>query len=163
MSRASSWSFGEQDAARITAVLQDFLQQSNAGAALLVDRAGQMVASVGQVPDFDPMAFASLTAADFSANDQLARMVGESEFGALVHQGQQESLYLADVAGRVILVVIFDRGTTLGLVKLRAKGAVGQLNEIFAAIMAAEATDEPAVEAEFLGDAEDEIDRLFGG
>ena len=51
-------------------------------------------------------------------------MLGEPEFGALFHQGERESMYLADVARRVILVVLFDNRTTLGLVKLRVKSAV---------------------------------------
>ena len=84
-----------------------------------------MVATVGEPPAFDATAFASLTAADFSANDQLARMLGESEFGALFHQGERESMYLADIARRVILVVLFDNRTTLGLVKLRVKTGGG--------------------------------------
>ena len=33
---------------------------------------GQLVATVGEQPRFDSTAFATLTAADFSANDQLA-------------------------------------------------------------------------------------------
>src|SRR3989454_12297922 len=76
---------------------------------------------------FRSTAFASLTAADFSANDQLAKMIGEHEFASLVHQGEKESMFLADVAKRVILVVLFDQRTTLGLVKLKGKGAVAKL------------------------------------
>jgi len=40
-------------------------------------------------------------------------------------------MLLADVAKRVILVVLFDQRTTLGLVKLKGKGAVEKLNKIF--------------------------------
>ena len=36
----------------------------------------------GETPQFDPTAFASLTAADFSANDQLARMIGRPVINA---------------------------------------------------------------------------------
>ena len=56
--------------------------------------AGQLLASVGEQMSFDPTAFASLTAADFSANDQLAQMLGEPEFASLFHQGEKESMYL---------------------------------------------------------------------
>jgi len=147
----------------MTAVLDEFLAQSSARTALIVDKTGQMVATVGETPSFDSTAFASLTAADFSANDQLAKMIGESEFGSLFHQGEQESLYLADIAGRVILVVLFDTRTTLGMVKLRVKTAVVGLNEVFRDMLARETTDAPRVETDFVGDAEDEIDRLFGG
>lgn len=162
MSGASSWSFREEDARRIDGILNGFLRESVARTALIVDRAGQLVATVGEPPAFDPTAFASLTAADFSANDQLARMLGEPEFGALFHQGERESMYLADVARRVILVVLFDNRTTLGLVKLRVRAAVQELNQVFADMFDREAADAPHVESGFLGDAEDEIDKLFG-
>jgi len=162
MSGASSWSFREDDFRRIQTILSAFLGESNARTALIVDRTGQMVATVGESPAFDQTAFASLTAADFSANDQLARMLGEPEFGALFHQGERESMYLADVARRVILVVLFDNRTTLGLVKLRVRSAVTRLGEVFTDMFNREGTSAPGVETEFLGEAEDEIDKLFG-
>jgi predicted regulator of Ras-like GTPase activity (Roadblock/LC7/MglB family) len=119
---------------------------------------------VGEPVAFDPTAFASLTAADFSANDQLARMLGEPEFGALFHQGEKESMYLADIARRVILVVLFDNRTTLGLVKLRVRQTVVELNQVFTDMFerADQSANAPQVERGFLGEAEDEIDKLFG-
>ncbi len=162
MSHASTWSLGEEDVRRIQAVMSGFLQEAKARTTLLVDRNGQMLVTAGEPPVFDHVAFASLTAADFSANDQLARMLGEPEFGALVHQGERESLYLADVARRVILVVLFDnRATTLGLVKLRVRGAVAALTTVFEDVFQ-RTGPAPQVEAGFIGEAEDEIDRLFG-
>ncbi|HMA42374.1 MAG TPA: roadblock/LC7 domain-containing protein, partial [Gemmatimonadales bacterium] len=157
-----SWSFQEGDARRIQQILAQFLADSGARTALIVDRTGQLVATVGEPPAFDPTAFATLTAADFSANDQLARMLGEPEFGALFHQGERESMYLADIARRVILVVLFDNRTTLGLVKLRVRAAVQELNQVFTDMFGRPRTDAPQVETGFLGDAEDEIDKLFG-
>jgi len=163
MSGASSWSFREADAARINGLLNSLLREANARTALLVDRTGQMLATVGEEPHFDPIAFASLTAADFSANDQLARLLGENEFGALFHQGEKDSLYLADVARRVILVVLFDTRTTLGLVKLRVRGVVEALTALFTELFAREGAGERGrVETGFIGEAEDEIDKLFG-
>jgi predicted regulator of Ras-like GTPase activity (Roadblock/LC7/MglB family) len=162
MSGASSWSFREDDSRRIQSILGAFLNESNARTALIVDRTGQMVSTAGEAPAFDATAFASLTAADFSANDQLARMLGESEFGALFHQGERESMYLADIARRVILVVLFDNRTTLGMVKLRVKSTVVQLNKVFTDMFNRDGTNAPGVESEFLGEAEDEIDKLFG-
>lgn len=162
MSDASSWSIREDDARGIQTILAAFLGDTSARTALIVDRTGQMVASAGEPPAFDPMAFASLTAADFSANDQLARMLGEAEFGSLFHQGERESMYLADIARRVIFVALFDNRTTLGLVKLRAKPAVGQLTQLFTDMFTRDGAAAPGVDTQFSGDAEDEIDRLFG-
>ena len=159
-SGASSWSFTEEDFGAITQSLQRFLYESNARCALLVDRTGQLVATVGEQPKFDPTAFATLTAADFSTNDQLARLIGETDFISLFHQGEKESMYLADVARRVILVVLFDNRTTLGLVRLKMKQSVDELTGIFQAVF-----ERPqAGHGEgggLLSGAEDEIDKLF--
>ena len=180
---AVSWSFTDDDFQAISGSLQRFLYDSNARCALLVDRAGQLVATVGEPPAFDATAFASLTAADFSANDQLAKLIGESDFTTLFHQGEKESMFLADVARRIILVVLFDDRTTLGLVRLKLKGVVDELARRFETVFARGATPagaaglagnstgaargmagalgtEPAP-LDLLAGAEDEIDRLF--
>jgi predicted regulator of Ras-like GTPase activity (Roadblock/LC7/MglB family) len=156
---AASWSFTEDDYAAIVRALQQFLYESNSRSALLVDRAGQLVATVGEPPHFDPTAFATLTAADFSANDQLARLIGETEFSSLFHQGEQESMYLVDIARRVILVILFDNRTTLGLVRLKVKHTVEELTRLFTGMF--QRTSEQAGPPNILAGAEDEIDRLF--
>src|SRR5688572_17057367 len=157
---SASWSFTEDDFGAITTVLQRFLYDSNARCALLVDRAGQLVATVGEQPTFDPTAFATLTAADFSANDQLAKLIGENDFNSLFHQGEKESMYLADVARRVILVVLFDNRTTLGLVRLKMKATVDELTRLFEQVFA-RAEGPSAPQQNILAGADDEIDKLF--
>lgn len=157
---SASWSFTEDDFAAITHSLQRFLQESDARCALLVDRSGQLVATVGEQPKFDATAFATLTAADFSANDQLARLIGETDFNSLFHQGEKESMYLADIARRLILVVLFDNRTTLGLVRLKLKQTVEELGKLFEQVFArgASGPQQPGL----LAGADDEIDKLFG-
>jgi predicted regulator of Ras-like GTPase activity (Roadblock/LC7/MglB family) len=145
----------------MTALLQKFLSDSNARLALLVDRSGQLVATVGEQPTFDPTAFATLTAADFSANDQLARLIGETEFNSLFHQGEKESMFLADVARRVILVTLFDNRTTLGLVRLKMKDTVADLTKLFHEVFSRGGPGKQQ-QAGLLAGAEDEIDKLFG-
>jgi predicted regulator of Ras-like GTPase activity (Roadblock/LC7/MglB family) len=161
MAGAASWSFSENDFQTIEQHLRAFLRESNARCALLVDRTGQLVATVGDPPQFDAAAFASLTAADFSANDQLAKMIGEQEFASLVHQGEKESMYLADIVKRVILVVLFDQRTTLGLVKLKGRGIVEQLNKVFEEMFNRVGTGPSASQKGLLEGADDEIDKLF--
>lgn len=157
--RAGTWSLGEQDYRRILEHMNTLLKESNARCALLVDRAGQLLANAGEQLSFDPTAFASLTAADFSANDQLAKMIGEPEFASLFHQGEKESMYLADVARKVILVVLFDQRTTVGLVRLRVKQAVSDLAKVFEEMFnrGAPSVDQRGI----LQGAEDEIEKLF--
>lgn len=157
---ASSWSFTEEDYSALTQVLQRFLFDSNTRCALLVDRSGQLVTFAGDRPTFDVTAFASLTAADFSANDQLARLIGESDFNTLFHQGEKESMLLADVARRVILVALFDNRTTLGLVRLKMRGIVDELGRLIERSLQRSLDANPERQP-LLGDVDDEIDRLF--
>jgi predicted regulator of Ras-like GTPase activity (Roadblock/LC7/MglB family) len=156
---SGSWSFTEEDFGAITRSLEKFLGESNCRCAILVDRAGQLIATVGEKPKFDPTTFATLTAADFSANDQLAKLIGENDFNSLFHQGEKESMYLADVVRRVILVVLFDNRTTLGLVRLKMKEVVADLSRIFEQVFkrGASGVQAPSV----LSGADDEIDKLF--
>jgi predicted regulator of Ras-like GTPase activity (Roadblock/LC7/MglB family) len=163
MTGAGSWSLGEADHDRITGHLKELLRESDARCAMVVDRTGQLLANAGEALSFDPTVFASLTAADFSANDELAKMIGEPEFASLFHQGQKESMYLADVGRRLILVVLFDRRTTVGLVRLRVKQTVQDLSQVLSD-MFGRSGDGPQASHEgggLLEGAEDEIDKLF--
>jgi predicted regulator of Ras-like GTPase activity (Roadblock/LC7/MglB family) len=157
-SGASTWSLDENAFNRIQECLKGLLGETSARSALLVDRAGQLLVNVGEELTFDPTAFASLTAADFSANDQLAKMIGEDEFASLFHQGEKESMFLADVARRVILVILFDNKTTVGMVRLKAKATVNQLAEVFDDMFT---RMESSPQGGFLEGADDEIDALF--
>lgn len=162
--QAASWSFEESDAQRIDELLGSFLEESHARCALLVDRTGQLITIAGERPDFDSTAFASLAAADFSANDQLASMIGEQEFSSLFHQGEKDSMYLADVAKRVILIVLFDDRATLGMIRIKVRSAVRELSEIFAQLFQRVTSERigSRLESAWIDEAEDEIDRLFG-
>jgi hypothetical protein len=66
-------------------------------------------------------------------------------------------MYLADVARRVILVVLFDNRTTLGLVRLKMKATVDELAKLFEDVFKRGAGSQPNI----LAGADDEIDKLF--
>jgi len=157
---ASSWALTPEDERALRGGMERLLFESGAHCALLVDRGGQLLAEAGERSSFDVTTFATLAAADFSANDQLARLLGESDFSSLFHQGEHESMLLADVTGRAILVVLFGPRTTLGLVRLRLRTAVAELAAVVTATGArgeGASRDRPPL----LADADDEIDQLF--
>lgn len=162
MTGAGSWSLGEADYRRISGYLTELLRESDARCAMVVDRTGQLLATVGEELSFDPTVFASLTAADFSANDELAKMIGEPEFASLFHQGEKESMYMADVGRRLILVVLFDQRTTVGLVRLRVKQTVQDLSQLLSEMFGRPLHGQSkSQEGGLLEGAEDEIDKLF--
>lgn len=156
---AASWSFTQEQHDAAAAALRRFLADSGAACALLVERAGQLVTAVGEPPRSDVTTLATLAAADFSANEQLARLVGAHDFRSLVHRGERECVLLAGVARRLVLVVLFDAARAAeGLVRLRARGVVEELDGRVAR-MEQDAAAAPA--APPFADADDEIDRLF--
>ncbi|HEX6314909.1 MAG TPA: roadblock/LC7 domain-containing protein [Gemmatimonadaceae bacterium] len=156
---ATSWSLTPDDEAALRRAMERLLQETGAHCSLLVDRGGQLLVQAGEAPTFDATTFSTLTAADFSANDQLARLLGETEFTSLYHQGERESMLVADVAGRTILVVLFDARTTLGLVRLRLRPVLDDLGRVVDAMLSRTAQAGPS--RPLLAGAEDEIDRLF--
>lgn len=160
----TDWTIYEEDYWAINSVLKELLKNSNSQSVLLIDKTGQMIASVGIEPDFDLMSFASLCAADFEANSQLAKLIGEKDFSTLYHQGSDESMYLARVASHIILVVLFNKKTTLGLVRLRVKKAVEGLNTILSRLfdkLEYENEELKEFDEEFTDELNKEIDALF--
>ena len=156
---ATSWTLTPEDEEALRQGMERLLQETGAHSALLVERGGQLLVQAGAPTTFDTTTFATLTAADFSANDQLARLLGESDFTSLFHQGERESMLVADIARRAILVVLFDSRTTLGLVRLRLRPVVEDLARVVEAMMARDA--QAGAPRPILAGADEEIDRLF--
>ena len=161
-----NWALYEEDFWAINTTLQSLIQTAGAKSVMLIDKTGQMISSIGEPPGFDVTSFSSLAAADFAANQELAEMVGENDFATLVHQGSNESLYLSMIANRVILVVLFDKKTSLGLVRLKARRAgdelLSVLNKLFDKLQYRnEELASSTLGAEFAAEAENEIDSLF--
>jgi len=113
----------EADAVRIDAVLGRFLADSGCAAALLIDRSGQPLAESGVSRTLDTGSIGALAAGAFSATAALARLLGESEFSVLFHEGVRESMHVSTVDDDSILLAIFDDRTTVGMVRLFAREA----------------------------------------
>ena len=160
----TNWKVFEEDYWAINTILQELLKNSNSSSVLLLDKTGQLISSLGAPPQFDLHSFASLCAADFEANAQLAVLIGEKDFSTLYHQGSNESMYLARVEQNIILVILFDKRTTLGLVRLRAKKAVDNLETVIRRLygkLEYENEENTEFNEEFVQQAEMEIDSLF--
>jgi len=121
----------DEDFRRILAVSQRLVQDANAKGVFVVDRNGQLIGEAGELRGIDTTSLASLTAGCIAATGGLAKIVGEDEFPVHFHQGQRDNLHMTLVAHRIILVVIFDDRSSLGLVRLRVKKAGAELAKIF--------------------------------
>src|SRR5436189_2627839 len=138
---------------------------SNSKIVFLVDKNGQQIAAQGDMRGVDATSLASLTAGNVAATDGLAKLIGEKEFSILFHEGERDNIHISLVAQRVILVVIFDEKSSLGLVRLRVKKASEELNRVFTNIMAKvekeKAAAGAAFESPFAEITDEDIDSLI--
>lgn len=155
-----TWSLTKMDIDALSEALARLLRASGAHSAMVVDRSGQLVTVAGRPLRFDTTSFATLAAADFSANDQLAQLIGEADFTSLAHEGANESLYFVDIAHRLLLVVLFDKDTTLAVVRMLAPGVAQELAVIFNAALSRDEGSSVSGLGVLRG-AEQEIDNLF--
>jgi predicted regulator of Ras-like GTPase activity (Roadblock/LC7/MglB family) len=128
-----------------------------------VDKNGQLISGVGEVDKFDTTSLASLTAGNIAATGGLAKLIGEKEFSILFHEGEKDNLHISIVAGRVILVVLFDNRSSLGLVRLRVKKTSDELTAVFEALAKKAEDKEKSGEGNFpfAEITDDDIDNLF--
>ncbi len=117
----------EADFKKIQAVIERLTRDANAKGIYIVDKAGQLIGEAGELRGIDSTSLASLTAGCIAATGGLAKIVGEEEFPIHFHQGQRDNLHITLVGQRMILVVVFDERSSLGLVRLRVKKAGAEL------------------------------------
>ena len=88
------WTLFEKDFSAIDQVLFELLERTNALSVHLIDRSGQLITTAGRTADFDATSFASLVAADFTANTELAQLMGETGIEAVVGEEEPLTLFL---------------------------------------------------------------------
>uniref|UniRef100_A0A831UCW7 Roadblock/LC7 domain-containing protein n=1 Tax=Geobacter metallireducens TaxID=28232 RepID=A0A831UCW7_GEOME len=153
----------DEEFRQITLAIEKLLREANAKVIFLVDKNGQLIAGCGETERFDTTSLASLTAGNIAATGGLAKLIGEKEFSILFHEGEKDNLHISIVGGRVILVVLFDSRSSLGLVRLRVKKASEELTGIFDRLMKkAEEKERSGIqEFPFAEITDDDIDNLF--
>src|SRR6184192_4527148 len=155
----------DEEFQQISAVCERLAREANTKIVFLVDKNGQLIASIGATENLDTTSLASLTAGNVAATDGLAKLIGEKEFSILFHEGERDNIHISLVAQRVILVVIFDDRSSLGLVRLRVKKASQELERTFEQLMKKAEADRGNLanrfDSPFAEITDEDIDSLF--
>jgi predicted regulator of Ras-like GTPase activity (Roadblock/LC7/MglB family) len=130
----------------LLSALRKLLVDASAKVVFLVDKDGTLIASAGDAFGFDTTSLASLAAGNIAATGGLANLIGEKEFSILFHEGERDNMHLSVVAERLILVVVFDRRSSVGLVRLRVRQASARFTIIMATALAASEAESGEVE-----------------
>ena len=121
----------------LLSILRKLLTDAYAKVVFLVDKNGVLLASAGDAVGFDTTSLASLAAGNIAATGGLANLIGEKEFSLLFHEGERDNMHISVVAERLILVIVFDRRSSVGLVRLRVRQASARLTAVMAVALAA--------------------------
>jgi predicted regulator of Ras-like GTPase activity (Roadblock/LC7/MglB family) len=149
----------EEELQQINAVCELLHRDSNAKAVLVIDKNGQAIANAGEIEQLDVTSLSSLTAGNVAATGGIANLLSEKEFAGQFHEGERTNVHISIVGGRVILLVLFDERSSLGLVRLRVRKAAAELTQILEALVKkSEAGSQTSVFAEI---TDDDIDNLF--
>jgi predicted regulator of Ras-like GTPase activity (Roadblock/LC7/MglB family) len=124
----------KKDLDKIEGCLGKIVSSSFANSVLLIDRSGQLIAQQGNTPDVDLLSLSALTAANFGATAEIAKLLGEEEFTLLFHKGRSENVYFSAVGEHTLLVTLFDDKTSLGLIRLKMNQMIDELAFIVSSI-----------------------------
>lgn len=154
--------FYAEDIERINGTLEEFLSNSQARAALVVDCEGHLVTKKGLTSAFDADSLAALVAGSFASTRELAKLLGENEFSVIFHQGKNENIHIGLVANRALLVIIFDDRTTVGMVRVYCQEVSSRIARLLkAAEERSRAGGGRDLEAGFGKAAEERLDEFF--
>lgn len=152
----------ESDLVTISRVLGRLTLDTSGSHVLLLDKSGQLIAAQGQVGQRDIIALGALLAGAFSSSRQVAEILGEKDFRNILQQGVYESIYTSLIGDQWLLVVVFDKQTHVGLVKVLARKGSDELERVLERVRAGgtHAKDQ-VVNVQFRNSVENTIDYLF--
>lgn len=148
----------EEELDQICTICETLNRDANSRAVLVIDRDGIALAQAGEIETLDITSLASLVAGNVASAGGIANLLAEKEFAGQFHEGERTKVLSTIVGGRVILVVLFDDRSNLGLVRLRMKKAAKELGVILKSVVEKSSANQQSVLAEI---TDEDIDNLF--
>jgi len=119
----------EADIHVMDGALGEFLKQTDATTALVIDKGGFLITHQGDARRFDLTTIAALASGAYMANETIANLVHESKFSSVYQQGENYSMFVSCIDEHCLLVVIFGSRLSVGAVKYFAAPAAEKIAE----------------------------------
>jgi predicted regulator of Ras-like GTPase activity (Roadblock/LC7/MglB family) len=162
MEQLTNLVISDRDLATISSVLMRLMNDTNAASIMLIDKSGQVVAVQGSSTRRNATTLGALLAGVFSSSREVAKLLDEKDFRNIFQQGVQQNIYTSMVEEQWLLVIIFDRSTHIGLVKVLSKKASDELGRILERVRNDTTRAKSSVlNLQFRSSVEDTIDLLF--
>jgi predicted regulator of Ras-like GTPase activity (Roadblock/LC7/MglB family) len=128
----TEYTLGQEQLEKIEQILIEDLINSGVHSVLLIDMAGNIIAKGDNgACEHDVYSLAALASANFAAVDTMAKIVGEDEFSLLFHKGESESIHFSKVQSEFLLISIFGKKVSLGLLRLKVAEAIERIKEVW--------------------------------
>jgi predicted regulator of Ras-like GTPase activity (Roadblock/LC7/MglB family) len=162
MEQLTNLVISDRELAIISAVLVKLMNDTNATSTMLLDRSGQVIAVQGVGMRRNATTLGALLAGVFSSSREVAKLLDEKDFRNIFQQGVQENIYTSMVEEQWLLVIIFDKLTHIGLVKVLSKKTSDELGRILERVRGDTTRAKSSVlTLQFRSSVEDTIDLLF--
>jgi predicted regulator of Ras-like GTPase activity (Roadblock/LC7/MglB family) len=146
----------------IANALNKLMSDTSATSVMLLDKSGQVVSSHGTSTKRNATSLGALLAGAFSSSRHVAELLGEKDFRTIFQQGVHENIYTTMVDDQWLLVIVFDKLTHIGLVKVLSKRASEELGRSLERVRADTSRQKSSVlNIQFRSSVEDTIDLLF--
>lgn len=98
---------------------------------LLIDLAGNILISLNDgKARHDVYSLAALSAGNFGAVSEIAKIIGETDFSLLFHKGEKESIHFSRVEDNLLLITVFGKEVSLGFLRLKVAEAIKKITAL---------------------------------
>ncbi len=147
----------------IETCLNDIRAEVNATCIMLLDNAGQVIASRSRKFGAEQATIGALLAGTFMSSRELSRTMHEQEFKSLIQQGPSESIHAEQIKNQWILAIVFPKHSLLGMVKMMSKQAVAELEVILERVIRSNRLQDRYFSDRMRDSLQDTLDLLFDG
>ncbi|TMD54804.1 MAG: roadblock/LC7 domain-containing protein [Chloroflexi bacterium] len=146
----------------ISNTLLKLMNDTSASSVMLLDKSGQVITTQGMSTKHIATSLGALLAGAFSSSRHVAELLGEKDFRTIFQQGVHENIYTTMIEDQWLLVIVFDKLTHIGLVKVLSKKASDDLSRTLERVKADTTRQKSSVlNIQFHSSVEDTIDLLF--
>ena len=117
----------EEDIQQLDAALREFIGQTDATTALIIDKGGFLITHQGDSSQLDVTTIGALASGAFMANETIAGLVNEPNFNSVYQQGEKSSMLVVNIDEHCLLIVIFSANIGVGIMKYFAAGAIRKI------------------------------------
>lgn len=116
---------------KLEEIVSEELLDSGAELVVIADLSGNMILRCGSLEMDDIFSLAALSAANFAATAEIAKLIGEDDFTLMFHKGGKRNIHFSRLGQDYLVITLFNDNVSLGLIRLKLVGAIQQLIDIF--------------------------------